>query len=536
MGISRERKAIATILPSLFLFFGNLSPSVPAALAGEVERGTGNRLAVPKVVGDPENATEEAGEFILHRVILKNSTVIDAKRLEGIAAPYLGKTVTYSELQEILENLIRIYSDNGYITSTVLLPAREIVGGVVVYEAIERGAGLEITGTRRVNEGYLRSRLEGALKAPLKLGNVEAALTLLRRNPLFTDLQADLGGTDSENAVLAVKVTEAPLYSVGVEASNDENPSVGETGVRFFAEDRSLSGNGDHLYLEYKITEGLNRFLASYNYPLPGDRGRFEISYQNSDSRIVSGFFEPFDVRSDGYILGAGLTGTIVNTPTDNLEVGLRVDRRENRSYVLGDRLYADTRLTLLRLDTSYLNRGPGVFTIGISRLSYGWDDLGGEEIFSWQGQTQTLVSLTPDLDWYGRLALQLSPSNLPPVERCAIGGRNGNQLIFGNTVRGYFTNTSLGDNCVALSTELRYTVYRDGNSDLQVFPFLDLGTVWNNEEAVLSPGTLIGTGVGLRYSLGGFLQAQLNYGFPLTANRDLQQGFSFSVLGQWRF
>jgi hemolysin activation/secretion protein len=515
--------AIATVL--------SVAPSV---LAGGVERGsrgeTVNPVTAPETVGNGESATgTERGEFILRRVILKNSTVIDATRVEEIAGPYLGKPVTYSELEEILEKFIRIYSESGYITSTVLLPEGEVAGGVVVYEAVERGASLEITGTRHVNEGYLSSRLEGTLEPPLKVGNLESALTLLKRNPLFTDITADLGGTEGANAVLTVKVTEAPIYSVGAEISNDENPSVGETGVRFFAEDRSLSGNGDNLYLEYKVTEGLNRYLASYTYPLPGDLGRFDISYQNSDSRIVSGFFKSFDVRSDGYIVGAGFTRTLVNTPTESLELGLRVDRRENRSYVLGDRLYANTRLTLLRLDTSYITRGPGAFTLGLSRLTYGWND-NSQDIFSWQGQAQTLVSLTPNLDLYGRLALQLSPSNLPPVERCAIGGRNGNQFIFGNTVRGYFTNATIGDNCVAFSTELRYTVYRDNANDLQIFPFFDFGSVWNNEEAVISPGTLIGTGVGLRYSLGGFLQAQLNYGVGLTGNRDLQQGLSFSV------
>jgi hemolysin activation/secretion protein len=351
-------------------------------------------------------------------------------------------------------------------------------------------------------------------------------------------LKNGMRGPDAPNAVLSVRVTEAPLYSIGAEVSNDENPSVGETGIRFFAEDRSLSGNGDNLYLEYKVTEGLNRFLASYTYPLPSDIGRFDISYQNSDSRVVSGFFEPFDIRSDGYIVGAGFTGTVVNTPTETLELGLRVDRRENRSYVLGDRLYSDVRLTVLRLDGSYITRLPGALVVALSRLSYGWSDNGGGDIFSWQGQAQALVSLAPGLDWYGRLSLQLSPSNLPQVERCAIGGRNGNQFIFGNTVRGYVTNASIGDNCVAFSTELRYTLYHSGASDLQVFPFLDLGTIGHDGEPSLSAETLVGTGVGLRYSFVDSLLVQLNYGIPLTTgdNNELQQGFSFSVLGRWRF
>jgi hemolysin activation/secretion protein len=137
-------------------------------------------------------------------------------------------------------------------------------------------------------------------------------------------------------------------------------------------------------------------------------------------------------------------------------------------------------------------------------------------------------------------VGLQLSPQSLPNIEQCAIGGRNGNQFIFGNTVRGYTTNARIGDNCVAATLEVRFSLYKSDNFELNGFPFFDIGYVWNTQGRVLAPQTLVGTGVGVRLSYKDLLLIQTNYGFALNDSEggfeDITQGLSFSVLGRLKF
>jgi hemolysin activation/secretion protein len=191
MKIARVRSRVL----SLSIVFQIVIAMPGAARAGETlmigSEETGAPL-LPFQAGVTDAPAPSGNKIVLRRVILKNSTVIDARRVDEIAAPYLGKLAGIGELTRILEDLNRVYAESGYVTSEVILPSEEIVDGVVVFEAIERGADLDLSGLRRLNEDYLRSRLEVVLAAPLKVRNVENALTLLRQNPLFIDIRADL--------------------------------------------------------------------------------------------------------------------------------------------------------------------------------------------------------------------------------------------------------------------------------------------------------------------------------------------------------
>jgi hemolysin activation/secretion protein len=69
----------------------------------------------------------------------------------------------------------------------------------------------------------------------------------------------------------------------------------------------------------------------------------------------------------------------------------------------------------------------------------------------------------------------------------------------------------------------------------LQLAPFFEVGTVWNNREIDPDPTTLASLGLGLRWLLQPDLSLRLDYGIPLISIGDrgssLQEnGFYFSL------
>ena len=62
---------------------------------------------------------------------------------------------------------------------------------------------------------------------------------------------------------------------------------------------------------------------------------------------------------------------------------------------------------------------------------------------------------------------------------------------------------------------ELRIPLTADPNT-LQLAPFFDIGTAWNNRTADPTPKTLAGVGLGLRWSVSRNLAFRLDYGIPL--------------------
>ena len=130
------------------------------------------------------------------------------------------------------------------------------------------------------------------------------------------------------------------------------------------------------------------------------------------------------------------------------------------------------------------------------------------------------------------RFDVQLPPNSLLSSEQFVIGG--------GQTLRGYRQNVLYGDNGLRLSVENRTTVMRNkaGLPTLQVAPFFDFGTIWNNPN---NPNrfprekSLTSLGLGLLWKPIRGLNARLDYAIPLVDIRDRgdniqDNGFHFSI------
>jgi hemolysin activation/secretion protein len=84
---------------------------------------------------------------------------------------------------------------------------------------------------------------------------------------------------------------------------------------------------------------------------------------------------------------------------------------------------------------------------------------------------------------------------------------------------------------------EVRFPIIRDSNGigTIQLAPFFDIGTAWNNKGQILSPSTLASIGLGLRWQLNPSFSATLDWGIPLISVSDegdaLQDnGITFSL------
>jgi hemolysin activation/secretion protein len=91
------------------------------------------------------------------------------------------------------------------------------------------------------------------------------------------------------------------------------------------------------------------------------------------------------------------------------------------------------------------------------------------------------------------------------------------------DTVRGYRQNQRVADNGIIGSLEVRFPIVNnaDGFGSIQLAPFFDIGTVWNNSieaasREIESPQTLLSLGLGLRWQVGDYFSARLDWGIPL--------------------
>ncbi|WP_424100008.1 BamA/TamA family outer membrane protein [Moorena producens] len=151
---------------------------------------------------------------------------------------------------------------------------------------------------------------------------------------------------------------------------------------------------------------------------------------------------------------------------------------------------------------------------------------------FSWQGQVLWGRVLAKDTQLLVRANAQLADQALVSSEQFAIGGLG--------SVRGYRQDTLQTDNGIFASGEVQLPVLRvfKDKGVIQVLPFVDFGTAWNNSgNDNPDPKTLASVGLGLQWRQGNNFTARLDWGIPLISvdSRDRtwqENGLHFSV--QW--
>ena len=100
-----------------------------------------------------------------------------------------------------------------------------MTGGVVKIRIIEgKLEDIRVTGTRRLNPNYVRSRLALTTSQPVNRKRLLEALQLLQQNPLIQNVSADLSASIYPGmSILSVKVTEAK--SLGAQVAFDNGRS-----------------------------------------------------------------------------------------------------------------------------------------------------------------------------------------------------------------------------------------------------------------------------------------------------------------------
>jgi hemolysin activation/secretion protein len=507
-----------------------LEPSTPSEIPSNLDNISGNiRVTGFEVIG---------------------STVFTPEEFDAVLEEFKGE-ISFAELLQARSAVTKLYTENGYVTSGALIPPQALEDGVVQIEVVEGDLEeLLVTVDGKLNDDYVRSRLERATQAPLNVDRLLEALQLLQLNPLIDNLSAELSaGSRPGLNVLEVKVKEADTFSVEVFADNGRSPSVRSFRRGVTIAENDLLGFGDSLSVTYKNTDGSNEGEARYSIPVNASNGTLEGRFRITSSEIQEELFNLLDIQADSRDYELTFRQPLFQKPTEEFALGLTAARRESNTSLLGVDFPlspgatedGETRLSVLRFFQDYTKRGPRDVFAARSQFSLGLGAFGAtlngfhpdSRFFSWRGQLQYLRLLSQSENAPSLLLrsdAQLAATSLVPLEQFGVGGFE--------SVRGYRQDQLLSDNGLFASAEVRFPLFRtnDRQGTLQLSPFFDVGTVWTTQGPNPDPTTLASLGLGLAWLQGDRFSARVDWGFPLIdvperENESLQeQGIYFSV------
>lgn len=492
----------------------------------------------------PDTIFPSSETFFVKEIQVKGYSVLEDEIFK-LKQPLENQKITFEQLLQLRSQITELYVKNGYVTSGAFIPNNQnVANGVVQIQVVEGELeGIVISGLKRLQLAYVRSRIQRFAGKPLNQKSLETALQLLQLDPAIARVNAELtAGSTSGSNILQVKITESPAFHAGVIFANNQSASVGsEQGSVFIAHD-NLLGFGDQFSAEYGITEGLDIYNLSYSIPFNALDGSIGIRYSNSGSRIIESEFRDLNINSEAETLSFNVHQPLIYTPNSEFALSLAFDLRRSQTFILNDIPFSFTegpedgksRVTVIRFSQDWLQRNANNVLAARSQFSFGIDAIDATinnsgtdgRFFSWVGQFQWVQRLSPRILMLAKINTQLTPDSLLTLEKISIGGVE--------TVRGYRQNQLVADNGVVGGIEVRIPLTSNVET-LQVLPFFDIGTVWNNRDRNPDPQTLASLGLGLQWQPISGLLLRADYGLPLIVTSDrgssLQDnGFNFSV------
>jgi hemolysin activation/secretion protein len=472
-----------------------------------------------------------SGEGVLIKKIeIVGSPTVLQREIAELVKKYEGKEVTFEDLLNLRASITQLYISKGYITSGAFLLNQLLDQGIVQIQVVEGTLEqIEINGLTRLRDRYVRSRLEGATKAPLNRQRLEEALQLLQLDPLIAQVNAELtAGTGPGRNLLRVTLQEASPLHVGFAIANDQPPSVGSIAGSVFVSDDNLLGFGDRLTASYGKTEALDLYSFSYTVPFNALNGTASISYGNNSSEIIEEPFQDLGIRSKTRTLSFNVRQPVQRSPSSEVALSLGLDLRRSQTFILNDIPFSfsegpdngESKVSVLRFAQDWTNRSAtrvlaarSQFSLGLNAFDATINDIGTDgRFFAWLGQFQWVQQLSPRVVLISRVAAQLTPDSLLSLERFSLGGID--------TVRGYRQNQLVSDNGVVGSLELRFPLTKN-SSLLQLTPFVEVGSAWNNRGANPDPQTIASLGLGVRWLVSPGFEARVDYGIPLVSVGD---------------
>jgi hemolysin activation/secretion protein len=500
-----------------------LSPQ-PAPL-----KPSGDKLPIPQ----PPVKSEEINVL---RYEVVGSTVFSDRELATITKPFTGR-VTFDGLQSAKNAIEQMYIDRHYLTSGAYIPTGQrlsIDGAVVKIQIVEGGLeDIKIVGTQRLNPEYIRSRIALATQQPLNNDRLIEGLRLLQQDPLIENITAELsGGMQPGTNLLEIKVRERNTFSSEIAINNNRASTIGTIQRRAQISQTNLTGAGDNLILAYNNTDGSTGIDTSYTIPLNAYQTTLSINAGGTNSQIIEEPYKSLDINTKSRYYEVNLRHPIIRRAerdaTQEFALSLTGAKIESTS-AFGDIPFplsrgADdngrTSVSALRFAQEYIQRDNqsvltlrNQFNLGVNALNSTINNNAPDSrFFTWQIQGRYLKQLANNTDLIVQGKVQLADRSLVSLEQFSIGGQN--------TVRGYRQDALIADNGAFASVEWQLPLSTSANNVFQLAPFIDVGTVWNNNS---NPNTLLSTGVGLQWRTDK-LNARIDWGIPLI-NYPTQKG-----------
>ena len=463
-------------------------------------------------------------------VSFQGATLLGVRQLRSLAAPFVGRCLTLTEVDDLLRAVTNAYVDKGYVTARAMISPQGHTDGnldILVVEGRVESVGY-VDGQGSASE--LRAAFPGVTGEALNIRDIEQGLDQMNRLP-SNNATVELAPGDAPGTTrVLVRNEPGRTWRATVGLDNSGQTATGRDQYQLHFSKDNLVGLGDLLSLsmngDLRGLQGHSHRSKAFNafYSVP--RGWWTVtgSLGLSDyASSVTGAGVAYGTKGDSITASLDIDRVIHRDAVGKTVAGVSLTRRETRNFLEDQKLETSSRtLSSIGVSLSHSRRLAG----GVAQARAQW--VQGVPVLG-AGRDRNPESDEPRSQ-FGKLALsaahnrmfllcgvrmtwstqafgQWSPHTLPGEERLVIGSHD--------TVRGFHEDSLSGDIGAYIRNELALNLYdaADGPSFLSgwsdcldLYVGYDIGFIRRDEKEEEERGTIQGVTAGIRSTSGRIL------------------------------
>ncbi len=311
------------------------TPPDAGSLLRETERQT-RQLPKPGPQAVPQAPAPAATDGV--RVSVKafrisGNTLISEPELQAVLAPWVGRELAFTELQQAANAVAEAYRKRGWFARPQL-PAQDVSSGIISINIIEGKLGavrIDDGGKElRTNLGMVSDTMTARQKPgdPLNLDDLERSSNILNDTPGVAVATILAPGKEAGESDAIVKVQDKSLIAGTAQLDNTGSRSTGELKLSLSLSIDNPSGKGDQIAASANDSEGSTYLKISYSIPVGSDGLRVGVNVSDLKYRLVGDDFASLKSKGDAQTIGVNASYPLLRSSTQNIALAGALDRK----------------------------------------------------------------------------------------------------------------------------------------------------------------------------------------------------------------
>ncbi len=278
--------------------------------------------------------------FVLNGVNFVGADVEYVNELQNLVKPWISQNVTISDLENLTNQIVKIYQNDG-IHVLVTLPPQEIKNGIVEILITKSKLGkVSVTmpnGETRFGERRVLAYVENtnSIGDTVNFKKLQRTLMILNETPGVIVQGQIKRGENSGETDFEINLTQPKLFEGKVELNNYGSEYTGSNQALVSLVANNPLNYGDQTILSALGSQGSQYGQLGYNFPVGYSGLRLGLGSSILTFKDIGSYAYPNGIGGSAWTVGANAAYPLLRSEGANLNLALSYDIKSYNNYLL---------------------------------------------------------------------------------------------------------------------------------------------------------------------------------------------------------